>query len=145
MKVLILEDNHIHRADIIRMIGEEHDFIELEVEKSFVDWLTSASLDDVPDRIIIDLMLPWTIPGPNMVAPDDFTVDQVSNLNAGYRCINRLLEKFPECANRIICFTALSNDEIDLDQITQDLEGKISFFQKGVSDDKLRSWMNSNI
>ena len=87
-QILIVEDDHL-QSEWIEIEIKKH-FPGVQVEKIATEYDFRIKLEDVkknpPDIILIDVMLRWTDPSPNMIhAPKDVKEDG-GHFHAGFRC-----------------------------------------------------------
>ena len=123
MKVLIVEDDAIQASRLESLIYSN--FRGVEIDKIDTELKFRKAFENMQDReyrvALIDMMLRWTDPSPNMEAPPDHVVKEGFYVG-GLRCRRLLLEKnIPS-----VIFTVL--DETSIPQG----EG-IEFIQKGPS------------
>lgn len=130
---LLVEDDYL-QAQAITTVLKEHfpDLVEqhLSTEQEFCRELSHIR-GNPPDVIIIDVMLRWTNPSPNMpVAP--LEVKQGGYHNAGLRCERRLREH-PETVNTpVILYTVLV--DVDLTAELMHVDSKATVFLEKDSD-----------
>lgn len=127
VNILLVEDDYL-QAQAITKVLKEH-FPELiakhvNTEHDFCRELSHIR-GDPPDVVIIDVMLRWTDPSPNMpTMPQE--VIQGGYHNAGLRCERRLRE-LPETANTpVILYTVLA--EADLTAELKHIQPKVTVF-----------------
>lgn len=93
MRVILAEDDHLQAEHIRLWLREAWPDIEIETietESEFCSRLSALS-DRLPNIFIMDLILRWSDPGPNMEAPP---AESQTKHNAGLRCA-RLLQQNP--------------------------------------------------
>jgi CheY-like chemotaxis protein len=88
----------------------------IRTEFEFRDAFTHRVLPQ-PNVVILDVMLPWTVPGPNLIEPPD-EVRKGRHFRAGFRCFELLRSRSQV---PVIFYTGVSRD-IDL------LPGSVYFY-----------------
>lgn len=90
MRILLVEDDHYIERDLISTLVGEHPNVSIdtiETEREFVE--SQPAIESYPpDLIILDVMLPWDYPRPDLTLPPD-TDDDTFRL-AGVRIYQRL-------------------------------------------------------
>jgi len=133
MKILIVEDDYL-QADWIRA-NLEQAFSNLEtgidIDQIGTELEFRARLADIPkeppDVIIMDVMLRWTDPSPDMQLPPD-DVQEKGFYRAGLRCA-RLLAKDKRTSDiPVILYTVL--EHIDLKGDLQGLPERVIYLLK---------------
>lgn len=119
MKITIVEDDYPHRAWLeeiftnrfsdpvaaeINVIRTEHEF--RENLKHF--------LKEPPNLFLIDVMLRWTDPAPNIPEPPP-EVEKESFYRAGIRCVRLLLDHEETSTIPVILYTILEESDLELD------------------------------
>ncbi|POZ52849.1 response regulator [Methylovulum psychrotolerans] len=130
LKIWVVEDNFQQRAEIREAIRSrcKADILEIATEYDFRVQLEQLE-SSYPDIIIIDVMLPWVKPAPNMPEPPE-DVKTNSFYRAGIRCLRLARAKDETKAAKIIILTNLEQDDLkeDLDAIDRQ---EIYFVAKG--------------
>jgi CheY-like chemotaxis protein len=114
MKILVVEDDHFQAEQILDALGVAFpDAIckQLDSEHSFYR-LVDTIEDDLPDIILMDVMLRWTHPDVEMpIAPDEVLRDK--HYRAGFRCQRLLAEREATRKIKMILYTVLERSDID--------------------------------
>ena len=123
MKILIVEDDYLQACWLKGVLEEHLPGVEVRLiptELKFREAMESLR-SQPPDLVILDVMLRWTDPAPDMVpAPSD--VRESGFFRAGFRC-ERLLRQYPETEETsVILYTVLEEGDIQQTDIGFDLE-----------------------
>ncbi|MFM9903640.1 MAG: hypothetical protein ACKVQJ_03605 [Pyrinomonadaceae bacterium] len=120
MKILIIEDDKL-QFELIREILskfselEPLDVVRIATEADFRSRLNEIA-ENNPDVIMLDIMLRWADPNPNMQMPPKDVVDNGFE-RAGIRC-GKLLSNNPKSRNiPIIVYSVLEAEDLDEDFI----------------------------
>jgi CheY-like chemotaxis protein len=138
MRILIVEDdylqaNWIHRTIQQALPGSRIDRISTEL--GFRSNLSDIA-SNPPNVIILDVMLRWTDPQPEMIPPPD-DVREGQFFSAGFRC-QRLLAKDHRTKNiPVILYTVL--ERLDLHNELRDLPDNVYYLAKDPEPDSLIS------
>src|ERR1051326_4524395 len=93
LKVLIVEDDPMQACFLKERFEDEFNEVEIFLigsEKQFREDLKAIE-EFAPDLIILDVMLRWMNPSPNMSSmPEDVT--ETGMYRAGFRCLKSLSE-----------------------------------------------------
>lgn len=134
MRILLLEDDPDQALDIQAEIA--HRFPGAEIEHLYTESDFMARLDDVvhhpPDGIIMDVMLPWAKPSPNM-PPCPESVRSEGQKFAGFRCASRLWAAGVRVP--MIFYTVLRDNDLMRDRRWAECEAM--YVQKKASFDSL--------
>lgn len=122
--ILIVEDDHL-QADWLHGILEEHfpqaeiRWIQTEVEfQNAINGLRK----EPPDLVLLDVMLRWTDPAPNMIVPPKEIRDNGGFFRAGFRC-ERMLRQHEETKNvPVILYTVLEEYDFRENDLGIDLQ-----------------------
>ena len=129
MKIILVEDDHMQSTPLIRIIKQripDAKILLFETELAFKNFL-SSNTDRKPNVFIIDIMLRWTDPSPDMVKmPPEVTSGGI--YLAGFRC-QEAIYNIVELKNvPIILITML--DKEDLKNEIRNLPKNVTFFSK---------------
>ena len=136
MKILIVEDDGIQATWALRSISGELAGVEVKTistEYAFRCEFESIAAD-CPQIVIMDVMLRWTDPQPNMATPPAEVIRE-GPFRAGLRCARMLTQDRRTRGCFILLYSVL-----DRNDITGDLRGmgrNVLFLQKGIDSDAL--------
>lgn len=116
MKILIVEDDYLQSellaVDLKEAIADA-EISCVETESAFRSWLASVT-NDMPDVVIMDVMLRWAFPSPDMPdAPPD--VRSEMHYRAGLRCQRLLAENAATAAIPVILYSVLEREDLRAD------------------------------
>lgn len=115
MKVLLVEDDYIQEDMITETL--ERTFTGIKVEKIRTEAEFYDGIDRIaskpPDVVVMDVMLRWTDPAPNMPTPPD-KVQQEGYPRAGLRCADMLAKRDETKNIPVILFTVLNREDLEL-------------------------------
>ncbi|MBW8878961.1 MAG: response regulator transcription factor [Acidobacteria bacterium] len=123
MKIVIVEDDYL-QAEWLQGILKEHfphsRLQQIPTELEFRNEVETLRKEP-PDLVLLDVMLRWTDPVPDMVpAPEDVRVNGF--FRAGFRC-EKLLRQFPETENvPVILYTVLEEEDFVKNDFGIDLQ-----------------------
>lgn len=120
MYILIVEDDHLY-ADWLQSVLEKHfrgaEFRRIGTESEFRNGIGEIAAHP-PDIVILDIMLRWTRPSPNM-PPMPSEIDEEGFYRAGFRC-ERLLREHEATKNTpVILYTVLEKNDLKKDLVHQ--------------------------
>jgi hypothetical protein len=114
MRVVVVEDDYLQAESIQTWLCDAWPHIEIErieTEQEFRDQLVIQSTHP-PDAFIVDVMLRWSDPSPDIdVAPDDIREQGFSQ--AGLRCVELLQEGIETQQVPIVIYSILDKEEIE--------------------------------
>jgi len=116
MKIVIVEDDYLQAEGVREALdaafpGAKIDRIATELE--FSDRLDELR-GEIPDVVVMDVMLRWTDPEPEMRYPPD-AIRRAGPSRPGFRC-RKLLQQHERTRNiPVILYTVLSRDDLDRD------------------------------
>jgi len=129
MKVLVVEDDYLQADWIQRNLeralpGITIYYINTELEfRSRLDYIAGAT----PDVIVMDIMLRWANPDPNLQLPPE-EVKEGGFYRAGLRCQKLLANDERTKDIPVIFYTVL--EPYDLESELQQLSGNITYLRK---------------
>lgn len=127
MKILIIEDNHLHLRDLKEAILEEYpdlEIVTMRTESQFREEVDGLRRDP-PAAIVMDLMLRWTYA---RKSPPPKSKHVGKPESAGLRCIKLLHEDKRTRKVRVILYTVAKKSE--LPQKVKKLPGDVYFIKK---------------
>ena len=107
MNIVLVEDDHYEREDIKAAIREQFPTAVVQTirtESAFMKALNTFV--QRPDIFLIDIMLRWTDPSPDITMPPP----NCSFLDAGFRCAEELQKVMPGVPT--VLYTVLDNQDI---------------------------------
>ena len=116
MRIIVVEDDNIEADSLVNGLKEKlnADVSVIHTEREFVGTLGSIA-EHPPDLIVLDVMLRWTDPTPDLKI-EDIPADVLRDgfYSAGVRCVKRL-----EADNRtkgipVVFYTTLERNEFGL-------------------------------
>ena len=142
MRIIIVEDDQLEEELVRKMLTSgQFKVPDGEIETIWTEADFYAKLDEIagspprPDLVIMDVMMRWTDPAPEMpCAPDE--VIQEGPTRAGLRCAEKLDKLNP--AIPILFYTILEREDLDTDLFerrglkeTIDHVGRVDHARKG--------------
>lgn len=116
--IWLVEDDYYLRESILNAIKENSvnaDIVELTTEHEFREQLTTVLEEsNIPDLVILDVMLPWAKPMKKM-PPEPGDVKEKGFYRAGARCEKLLRENQRLKDVPVIIYTNLQKDDIEDD------------------------------
>jgi CheY-like chemotaxis protein len=130
MKILLVEDDYLQEEAIVVAIRKEFPQIQVEILNTELEF--RQALDRIaaepPDLIILDVMMRWTDPSPEMVPQPD-EVKEGKYYRAGIRC-EKLLRTRPETKRiPVIFYSILELKDLGIDLPLVD--GLVFYLPKG--------------
>jgi CheY-like chemotaxis protein len=99
IRILVIEDEYEDYLMAKGLLEDEFPgviVVRLATELKFRRWIAQLQMP-LPDLVILDNMLPWTVPAPELESPPE-EVANAGPWNAGLRCYE-LLRARPECSH----------------------------------------------
>ena len=118
MNIVLVEDDPRQAETIIREVKRHvnnADVTLIKTEWAFREHL-SALAESPPDLVVLDVMLRWQDPSPNMVDPPE-EVEREGFFKAGLRCARLLDEVDFKKKVPILLFTILKEGDLDEDLV----------------------------
>ena len=114
MKVLLVEDDPLQAEAILEQLEEsfpESRVLHISTECEFRERIDEIT-DFAPEAAIVDMMLRWADPRPdvNQAVPEE--VRREKHYRAGLRCQRLLSEKLGPKSPRVIIYTVLEKTDI---------------------------------
>lgn len=123
MKILVIEDDHLQAEWICKNLeqafrGDKIDRITMEMEfRSHFDEIAN----DPPDVVIMDVMLRWADPSPDLKPPPD-DVKKGGFYRAGLRCTRILAQDKRTEDIPVILYTVLEHNDLQQNNFEADLQ-----------------------
>jgi len=115
-KVLLVEDDYIQAEWITEMLERAFPYATVEPMATEAEFYSSieriASPPGRPDVVLMDVMLPWAYPTPDMSPPPD-NVRREGYRRAGLRCAEMLANREATKNIPVILFTVLTQDDLE--------------------------------
>jgi len=131
MNILLVEDDHLQHEPLMKNLSSSFRDINIKLIETESDFRISIpELESAPpDLILMDIMLRWTDPAPNMPdMPED--VERENFYTAGFRCQKILSENKKTMKIPIILYSVL--DQADLEDKLKNLPKNVSFITKDI-------------
>ena len=116
LSVLLVEDDHLQAGWITDTL--EHAFPKIKVKPIRTEAEFYYGFDEIvskpPDVVIMDVMLRWTDPAPDMVTPPD-VVRNEGYRRAGLRCVQMLAGQSATKNIPVILFTVLDRSDLEFE------------------------------
>jgi len=113
-RIVLLEDDYLQRDSICAGLKGRYKNLSIQsiaTERQFVDSL-DAILKEPPDLFILDVMVRWTNPSPDM-EPMPEEMRKQGFYRAGIRCEARIREQ--GCDTPVVLYTVLEDDDLRAD------------------------------
>ena len=116
MRIVLVEDDHLQaewiQSELERDFGVDSTRVErVSTEQEFLSRVESLAKKP-PDVVVMDVMIRWTDPKPNMSPPPD-DVQEGGPFRAGLRCWQHLARRNPRIP--IVFYTVLDKTDIERD------------------------------
>jgi CheY-like chemotaxis protein len=112
--ILVVEDDHLQQGPLVDEISDAFPNSRVKsiyTEHEFRKQLTTLRTE-VPDLVIMDVMLRWADPGPNNTEPPQEVVRE-SFYRAGLRCAEMIAADDALRAVPVILYTILEKDDLE--------------------------------
>jgi DNA-binding NarL/FixJ family response regulator len=136
MYIVLVEDDHLQSEWVTSCLTAAfHGAIvePISTESAFYAWL-DALTDILPDVFVIDVMLRWTDPSPNMQEPPQEVKDN-GFYRAGLRCKDKIMKHENTRDIPVILYTVL--EELDLEGALQITPPNVRYLRKDSEADPL--------
>jgi CheY-like chemotaxis protein len=109
--ILLLEDDHIQADNITDTIKKRFDVevTRIATEKAFIEFIDRLG-EECPDLAILDVMVRWADPEPDMQLPPPHVKNEGSH-RAGLRCLRLLKESGRDVPS--IIYTILEKQDLE--------------------------------
>ena len=113
MKILLVEDDHFQTEDICEALRDAFPEVKIETIDSEHDFYGRLDVREeaAPDGIIMDGMLRWAHPSPEMPPAPEEVINE-KHYRAGFRCLRRLAEHKEARKINVILYTVLQPVDI---------------------------------
>lgn len=114
--IVIVEDDHLQEAPLQDYLTGTITDAQIETICTELEFRTRlpALRARVPDLVIMDVMLRWTFPAPDAVAPPE-DVASGGYYRAGLRCARLLADDPQLCGVPVILYTILERSDLERD------------------------------
>lgn len=130
MKILLVEDDHLAANLVAAKLREM--FAHAEVKPVSTEQEFRARFEefakDPPDLVIMDVMLTWAFPSPNMEEPPD-EVREGGFHQAGFRCVRMLVEDERTKKIQTIIHSVIERGDVDYE--FKSLPQNVRYLRKG--------------
>jgi len=114
-KILVVEDDYLQSEWLIEKLKEEFPDYEIELlctESDFYRYHAGiVNAEKKPDVVLMDVMLSWADPSPNMPEPPE-EVKQKGFYEAGLRCRNMMISDPKTRDIHVVLYTQLENSDL---------------------------------
>lgn len=115
MRILLVEDDPLQAESILASLKAH--FAEIGIHHLSTEQEFRAKLDEIaaspPDLVILDVMLRWTDPSPEMEVPPE-EVRREKHYRAGLRCQRLLSERMGDNCPPILLYTILETEDVGI-------------------------------
>ncbi|MGH3898145.1 MAG: hypothetical protein ACRDTA_07795 [Pseudonocardiaceae bacterium] len=114
--IVIVEDDHLQEAPLQDYLTGTITDAQIEAICTELEFRTllPALRKRVPDLVVMDVMLRWTFPAPDAVAPPE-DVASGGYYRAGLRCARLLADDSQLCGVPVILYTILERSDLERD------------------------------
>lgn len=136
MRILIAEDDGQQGRELTEELEEAFPGVKVELVISELDFYNRIDDDTLPlpDAVIVDIMLRWTVPSPVIVERPPH-VKAEGFYKAGFRCERKLAEREATKAIPVILYTVLESSDVKKE--TENLRPNVKFLKKAVNSKQL--------
>jgi CheY-like chemotaxis protein len=114
MKVLLVEDDHIQARWITETLERAFPHVKVDSVRTEAEFYSriGALANNPPNVIVMDVMLRWTDPAPDMSTPPK-NVRTEGYRRAGLRCVEKLAERDDTKNIPVVLFTVRSYSDLE--------------------------------
>ncbi|HYV91135.1 MAG TPA: hypothetical protein VE978_05105 [Chitinophagales bacterium] len=114
MKILIVEDDYSQADWLVLQITDRFKDYSIDLIETELEFRTKIKTieDNPPELILMDIMLRWTNPSPEMVKPP-IDIAKSGIFDAGFRCQNLLKQSEKTRNIQIIFYSVLDKDDLE--------------------------------
>jgi DNA-binding NarL/FixJ family response regulator len=116
--ILVVEDDHLQDEPLSEHLRDEFPggrVVNIRTELEFQDRLQDFR-EDAPDIAVMDVMLRWALPTPDMRPPPPQVAEE-GFYRAGLRCAELFAEDSGLCAVPVIFYTILERSDLEQDGV----------------------------
>jgi hypothetical protein len=114
--IVIVEDDHLQEAPLQDYLSGTITDAQIETISTELEFRTRLPVlrKRIPDLVVMDVMLRWTFPAPDAVAPPE-DVASSGYYRAGLRCARLLADDPQLCGVPVILYTILERSDLERD------------------------------
>jgi CheY-like chemotaxis protein len=114
--IVIVEDDHLQEAPLQDYLSGTITDAQIETISTELEFRTRLHVlrKHIPDLVVMDVMLRWTFPAPDAVAPPE-DVASSGYYRAGLRCARLLADDPQLCGVPVILYTILERSDLERD------------------------------
>lgn len=114
--IVIVEDDHLQEAPLQDYLTGTITDAQIETISTELEFRTRLHVlrKHIPDLVVMDVMLRWTFPAPDAVAPPE-DVASGGYYRAGLRCARLLADDPQLCGVPVILYTILERSDLERD------------------------------
>jgi len=114
--IVIVEDDHLQEAPLQDYLTGTITDAQIETISTELEFRTRLHVlrKHIPDLVVMDVMLRWTFPAPDAVAPPE-DVASSGYYRAGLRCARLLADDPQLCGVPVILYTILERSDLERD------------------------------
>ena len=132
-QIWIVENDALQLGSIRSKLGlafPSFELIPVRTEHEFRELLCSHRAPNAVSLVVLDIFLPWSLPGPNIATPPDDIAREGFRAfeRAGYRCVKLLAENDLTQGVPVVLYTQLDRPLVSRD--LTELPESVQYFRK---------------